>query len=191
MDKLYYHVRRLEECLVVTKDSMDELEAHFKQQTGKDALQQVIQYFVKSQQQAEDSTNEFRKNAKEEAKAAQDFEGGITEDEDDKDNKEDDEDSVEQSSDENSLGGKILAAFRHRKPKLEHDLAIAGWYVSPTQQCRDDVKENAKGWHQDPVTRLVGQWFGQDVSTPMPVRFKFYFVTHLSFSVDFFNYIHR
>ena len=46
---------------------------------------------------------------------------------------------------EEGLGDKILQLWKNRKSKLCHDMAIAGWMVSPHRQIMKDVAENHNG----------------------------------------------
>ena len=57
------------------------------------------------------------------------------------------------------LGSRFVSIWKHRRPALAHDYAIAGWLMSPHPVIMADVKEN---WHKEPsvplaIDRAVGE----------------------------------
>ena len=61
-----------------------------------------------------------------------------------------------------TLGDKLLKAWEKRLKKLEHDMAITGWMVSPLEECREDAQKNHQGFHRGAVERLIRKMFGPE-----------------------------
>lgn len=61
-----------------------------------------------------------------------------------------------------TLGDKFSNAWDKRSKKLEHDMAITGWMVSPLPECREDAMHNHEGYHRDAVERLIKKLFGPE-----------------------------
>lgn len=68
-----------------------------------------------------------------------------------------DEESDEESEEdgENKFGDACIEKWSKRKSKLEHDLAIAGWFFSVHKDVRADVKARSTPEHREALERVI------------------------------------
>ena len=53
------------------------------------------------------------------------------------------------------MGGQIMACWKDRKAKLDHDYAIAGWALCVMTEVRQDVNARMNGSHREAIERVV------------------------------------
>lgn len=166
MDKLYFYVRRMEETLKRSKSLLDPLEEHYNDNNySNDLSSNIMGYFLETTKDNAEFGIEFM--------APQDHDDEISEDSDgddnvsiEKDYEDDDEDAITvlSASTTKTLGDKLIDIWNHRKQKLETDLSICGWMVSPHAEIMQDVRLNQDGTHRDAVDRVIEKWFEHEVS---------------------------
>lgn len=155
MDKLYFYCRRMDESLKRSKLLLDPLEEHYKRNYVNENLSKgMLRYFFNSTNEDINYGTEFMT-----PQVSMDDDSD-SDDEEPLDLDNDDEVNV---SNELTLGGKVIKLWNHRKIKLETDLAISGWMVSPHPEIMDDVS-NHDGKHRDATERMLIKWMGQEVN---------------------------
>lgn len=173
MDKLYFYTRKMESCLKNAYENLNELEEAYDLQLGRDEFRQMVAHFLDSNTKADDCCNEFRVNKKEDERIMEEEESDVELDEEDlnEENLEEDEEDDEEANlkedkeiDALTLGGKVYQAWKKREPKMQHDVAIAGWMLCPMEEVMADVKKNSTGMHRLAVERVIDKWFCTDVS---------------------------
>lgn len=70
-----------------------------------------------------------------------------------------------------TLGDKVIDLWNKRKSKLSHDVAIAGWLLSPDTAIRNDVNSK-EAHHVIAVENLLKQW----LKTKVLKLYNFFFV---------------
>lgn len=105
-----------------------------------------------------------------------------TDDDDDDDSSLGEEEAPEDSDDNDDnqsvestmgLGEQILKIWEKRKPKLEHDYAIAAWLLSPCRQIQTQVNAKLKGTHKDSANNLLKKLFVNVTVVPSKANAEF------------------
>lgn len=172
MDKLYHYVRRLDETLKKSKELLDTAEEDVLNEYSRnknDREAKMISYFL-----ATSSTGDGVVDLKSrDEDMDSDDENDVPTDEEDNDSF-DEETSKNMLDDEyKTLGDKVIAFWKRRRPKLCHDLAMAGWLVSPNPEIMLAAKKHTSE-HVYAVERLLKKWYQHEVF----IYFQILFILH-------------
>lgn len=177
MDRLYFHVRRMDETLKKSKVLLDKVEKNYKGQEDKGTiLERMLYYFTdsnlhcssyRSEMQSEEAGRATDDNLcdledNDEWLDQQSNDEGLLEDDmsqDSFDNTDDNSVTEEQET----LGDFVISKWDIRKKKLITDVSIVAWLTSPIPAVREDVRSH-DGSHRDAADRLLRKWFGHEVS---------------------------
>lgn len=166
MDRLYYYVRQMYELLMLSRNKLDDLEDNYKGSNNKFSLHKMYQYFMQTCE-ITDYCNEFKfknaTNGDELNDNDYDSDDSSSGNELDEETNSDD-DSVESAETSINLGERVVKKWELRQKKLSHDVAVAGWMLSPSPEVMRDVKDNHDGYHRNTVESVLKKWILFDVS---------------------------
>lgn len=174
MDKLYYYVLRADESLKKSKDMLDVAEQEFSRQYSankKDVESKLINYFLYSSMSTT-GANDLKLNTVSNKDDSSD-DDSIPENQHIGELSDDDDDSEDLLTENSTIGDKVIALWNKRKPKLCHDVAIAGWLTSPDPEIRKTI-DGRKKEHLQAVERLFQKWFKHKVSLLTTLLYLFH-----------------
>jgi hypothetical protein len=172
MDMLLKYVRQLDLTLKKSKDILDSIQKNYNTGGHGDVSKSIVQYFLSSEKDVADFTNESRKTSlydNEDESSLESSLESLDKSDDDLDvdvDAHDEEDSSIEDIDimSNSIGDKVIEFWNKRKKKLEHDLSVAGWMLSPKPEIMTDAYSNHSGKDRDAVERLLKKRYIETVS---------------------------
>ena len=171
MDKLYHYVRRMDETLKKSKELLDSAEKEILKEYSRnktDVEAKMISYFLVSTS-TDDGVVDLKSGD----------EDMDSDDEDDVPEEYDDDSFDEETSqnllnnDSSTLGDKVIAFWKKRRQKLCHDLAMAGWMMSPDPEIRVTINQHTSE-HVYAVERLLKKWYQHEVYILLFFMFVFF-----------------
>jgi hypothetical protein len=157
MDKLYHYVRRMDETLKKSKEILDGAEKEILKEYSRnktDVEAKMISYFLVST-----STDGVVDLKADDNDVESDEEDDVI---DDDDNSFDGDNSQNLLNTDSSLGDKVIAFWKKRRQKLCHDIAMAGWMLSPDPEIRVTINQHTSE-HVYAVERLLTKWYQHEV----------------------------
>lgn len=177
MDRLYFYTRRMDACLKQSKEELDKVEKQYEDRAGQDITTKMVRYFLDSDKDCIDYTNELRYSGFSDSDESGDETSGVPDVEYGSE-MDDDESTISDSNDvvpkPKTLGDKVIGYWNSRKKKLVSDVSVTAWMLSPIPEIMTDADKNHKGEHRNAVDRLIEKWFAHEVSWILCLTY-FYF----------------
>jgi hypothetical protein len=158
MDRLYFYVRNMDKTIDYSKLLLDGLSKKYDATVGLTMQDKVISYLLgegSSLGHGYDSDADSTRNSDD---------GSVSTVESGKVNIWIDKDGVADLPIASSyLGASFLYIWAKRRKPLIHDVAIAGWLLSPDPTIREDVLEHTNNDHIRAMENLISKWFSHIV----------------------------